>query len=168
MSAPRRSGRTSLPARSGDEEELFRHHHERLVRLVEARLAVSRELAEDACSLAWLQLLRLRPPRANLLGWLYTVAKHETFALLRRQRAEAPVGSVGEAVAEVHPLDALEAKKALGLLAQLKRQQRLALWLRAEGYSYKQIEAATGKSSLRSDSAARPGSRRSGAIATRR
>jgi DNA-directed RNA polymerase specialized sigma24 family protein len=76
----------------------------------------------------------------------FTVAKHEAFALLRRQRREAALGSVAEPVAEADPLDALEAKQALRLLAQLEPQQRLALWLRAEGYSYEQIQAATGKS----------------------
>jgi hypothetical protein len=41
----------------GDEAELFRRHHHTLVGQVERRLGVPRELAEDACLLAWLQEL---------------------------------------------------------------------------------------------------------------
>jgi len=44
-----------------DAEALFRNHHERILRLLQARLDAWRELAEDACGLAWLQLLRLGP-----------------------------------------------------------------------------------------------------------
>ncbi len=50
------------------------------MRLLQARLNASRELAEDACGLAWLQLLRLQPGGDRIDGWLYTVAKHEAFA----------------------------------------------------------------------------------------
>ena len=88
---------------SGDrcyEAELFRRHHERLVRALVGRLRIPREVAEDACSFAWLQLLRCRPEPERVAAWLYTVAKHEALALLRRR--EQPAEDVARDVAE-HP-----------------------------------------------------------------
>ena len=128
-----------------DAESLFRNHHERLVRLLQARLGVSRELAEDACGLAWLQLLRLHPDADRIVGWLYTVAKHEAFALLARTRREIP-GEELPLVASVSDFaDFVDARDALRLIAQLKPQQRQVLLLRAEGHSYKSICELTGR-----------------------
>jgi RNA polymerase sigma factor (sigma-70 family) len=145
MSAPPRPSEPSATP-AWDAAELFRAEHERLVGLVEGRLGVSHEVAEDACSLAWLQLLRRPPRRENVVGWLYQVAKYETFAILRRYRSEAELGAAPEPTFYGEHLDAVVAKQELSLLARLKPQQRLVLWLRGEGYSYEQIQHATGKS----------------------
>ncbi|MBX5443239.1 MAG: sigma-70 family RNA polymerase sigma factor [Solirubrobacteraceae bacterium] len=126
-------------------EELFRMQHERIVRLLQARLGVSREVAEDACGLAWLQLLRVQPRRDRIIGWLYTVAKHEAFALLARARREVAAEDV-LVVATVSDLDEfVDAREALELIGQLKPQQRLVLLLRAEGHSYRSICELTGR-----------------------
>jgi hypothetical protein len=61
----------------------------------------------------------------------FTVAKHEVFALRRRDKREVAAEAVSETAGEVEPVDALEAKRALRLLGELKPQQRLVLWLRA-------------------------------------
>ncbi|HEX8745191.1 MAG TPA: sigma factor-like helix-turn-helix DNA-binding protein [Thermoleophilaceae bacterium] len=146
MSAPARAGGDPGARPARDAAELFRAEHLRLVGLVQGRLGVSREVAEDACSLAWLQLVR-RPPRGeNVVGWLYAVAKYETFAILRRYRREGEAGTPPEQLLEANHLEAFVAKQELALLARLKPQQRLVLWLRGQGYSYDQIQHATGKS----------------------
>jgi DNA-directed RNA polymerase specialized sigma24 family protein len=77
---------TPDPARSA--EELFRAHNEQLVSMLQRRLGISREVAEDAVGLAWLQFLRAQPAGDRLVGWLYTVAKHEAFAQLGRSRGD--------------------------------------------------------------------------------
>jgi RNA polymerase sigma factor (sigma-70 family) len=146
MSAQPGCDRVPSAASPGDAAELFRRHHRDLVAMVQGRLGVPRELAEDACSLAWLQFVR-RPPRDdNVIGWLYTVAKHEVFALIHRYSREDEPGAGVEPLIEPDHLDAVVAQQQLRLLARLKPQQRLVLWLRAQGYTYTQIQTATGQS----------------------
>ncbi len=128
-----------------DADELFRDHHDRLVGLLQGRLGVSRELAEDACSLAWLQLVRLQPTGDGVVGWVYTVAKHEAFVLLARTRREMAVEELPP-IADATDLAAvIDARDALRLIAQLKPQQRQVLQLRAEGHSYDAICELTGR-----------------------
>lgn len=134
---------TPDPARSAD--ELFRAHNEQIVRTLQRRLGVSRELAEDAAGLAWLQLLRAQPAGDKLVGWLYTVAKHEAFALLARTRREVPVESAALIATVLEFDDSVDARHALRVMADLKPQQRLVLWLRAEGHSYNSICSLTGR-----------------------
>jgi len=126
-------------------EELFRAHNEQIVRTLQRKLGISRELAEDAAGLAWLQLLRTRPTGDRLVGWLYTVAKHEAFNLVARTRREVPVDHTA-LIATVRELDeSIDARDALRVIADLKPQQRLVLWLRAEGHSYNSICSLTGR-----------------------
>ncbi len=128
----------------GDEADLFRRYNAELVGSLMHRLNVSREVAEDAAQIAWTQLYRLQPDRETVMGWLYTVAKHEVFAILRRAKREP----MPEVLPEPGDLCAIEdpiaAKDALQLLARLKPQQREVLGLLAEGYSYKETCAITG------------------------
>jgi DNA-directed RNA polymerase specialized sigma24 family protein len=77
--------RTNLPTQRGDEPELFRRHHGRLLRLVARDTGAPPALAEDACSFAWLQLLRDQPERERIVGWLRVVARHEALRLQRQQ-----------------------------------------------------------------------------------
>jgi RNA polymerase sigma factor (sigma-70 family) len=134
---------TPDPARSA--EELFRAHNDQLVQMLQRRLGVSQEVAEDAVGLAWLQFLRTQPDGERLVGWLYTVAKHEAFALLGRARREVPVESTA-LIATVRELDdSIDARDAVRVIADLKPQQRLVLWLRAEGHSYNSICSLTGR-----------------------
>ncbi len=73
----------------GDEAELYRLHHGRLLRVVRRCVGGSHALIEDACSFAWLQLLAKQPERGpDLLGWLCTVAIHEGYRLSRLERRQ--------------------------------------------------------------------------------
>lgn len=139
-----RAERERQPLR-GDEEELYRRHHGGLVRAIQVRLRVSSELAEDACSFAWLQLIRHQPGRENVVGWLYTVAKHEAFALLRGQRRATPVEELPRTASSEGPEAQVEARETLRVVRDLRPQQRVVLLLQAQGYSYKEIVARTGK-----------------------
>ena len=76
------------PVPLGDERELFLRHHQRLLRVIAARVSAPLATVEDACAFAWLQLVRHQPERGErLFGWLATVAYHEALRLIRVERA---------------------------------------------------------------------------------
>lgn len=129
----------------GSEDALFRLHHQRLIAMVQRRLGVSREVAEDAVAFAWVQLIRTQPEHDNVVGWLYTVAKHEAFALIRRLNREEPADDPQPDRSAPSPAHILETRKALGLIDRLKPQQRTVLRLRMAGLSYKEICQHTGQ-----------------------
>jgi RNA polymerase sigma factor (sigma-70 family) len=129
----------------GDEEELYRRHAAQLVRVVQGRLGVAPEVAEDACSIAWMQLVRTQPPRDNVMGWLYTVAKYEVYSAYRKQQREQPAEDLPPVVGARPPEEEVEAKDKLRLVRKLKPQQRLALLMKAEGFKYDEICRLTGK-----------------------
>lgn len=132
-------------AQRGDEEVLYRQHHEALVRMVRGRLRVSQEVAEDAVSFAWMQLVRTQPGRENVVGWLYTVAKYEVFATMRRAQREATVEELPPMAAPGSVEGIVEARETMVSLRGLKAHQRLVLIMKAEGFSYNEIAALTGK-----------------------
>jgi DNA-directed RNA polymerase specialized sigma24 family protein len=136
-------------ATHGDEADLFAAHHARLHRQLVSRLGGEHDIAEEACTLAWVQLLRLQPQRSDTLGgWLYVTAKHEAYRILQ-QRAREDGGGVavgGESAPRApDPFEALTHRDRLALMGHLSAPQRLTVSLRAAGYSYKEISAATGR-----------------------
>jgi RNA polymerase sigma factor (sigma-70 family) len=136
----------------GDEEALFRAHHDRLLRLVRRDTGATEALVEDACCFAWLQLLRYQPERERVAGWLRVVARHEAYRLMRKDPHLEPLDElVGQeegggslCLADMVPGDfdlerAVEARQALRALAGLRWRRRRVLALHAAGYSYKEI-----------------------------
>ena len=118
------------------------------------RFAATPEDAEDAYQRGVEILLTKAPTTAEeeLVPWLRTVVKHEAWALGRQRRRAAPVADDGE-VPEPPSESALTHDQAERIdrlrigaqaLKQLKPQEVRALVLRAEGYSYKQIQEVTG------------------------
>ncbi len=95
--------------------------------------------------MAWLQLLRVQPGGDQIVGWLYTVAKHEAFTLLSRSGREVTVEHISLVAGVIDFDDLTDARAALASISQLKPQQRLVLLLRAEGHSYKSICELTGR-----------------------
>ena len=134
----------------GDEAELFAVHHGHLVNRVTRHLRGHRDVAEEACAVAWLQLLRYQPERGpRLFGWLLTVARHEAYRLLRLEQREPSLEQLDRRPDHVggrDPFEQLALAEQLALIAQLPARQRLALGLFARGYSYREICAATGQS----------------------
>jgi RNA polymerase sigma factor (sigma-70 family) len=128
----------------GSEDALFRLHHQRLVARLQRRLGISREMAEDAVAFAWMKLVRNQPEHENVVGWLYTVAKHEAFALIRGATRERPTEELEPDRTAPPAADILEVRKVLALLDRLKPQQRTVLRLRMAGLSYKEICDLTG------------------------
>jgi DNA-directed RNA polymerase specialized sigma24 family protein len=131
----------------GDEADLYARYHDRLVRTVARAVNAPAALVEDACQAAWLILLRRQPDRGpTLFGWLRTVAVHEAYRLWREDRRDARLEDLGDAdgweafVGEGPSLeDAVEARRALAVLASLPRLQREDLALFVAGFGYAEI-----------------------------
>jgi RNA polymerase sigma factor (sigma-70 family) len=158
---PRHGLSRPVPPERGDEAALFLEHQRFLLRVTARRFGGSQELAEDACALAWLQLLRRQPDREAVVGWLRVVARNEGLRLLRIRRREPflddrPAWRSDAASGE--PLDwqellpapedtevAVEARELLRCLAGLRWHQRTVLTLQLGGYSYKEIAQRLGR-----------------------
>ncbi len=139
-----RAQRAPVPLR-GDEAELYERLHAALERVVHTRVRGPAACVEDACAFAWEQLLRTQPERSErLFGWLVTVAVHEGWRLVRLERRTAPLGadeSHGLSDTELGLAERLRALEALEALAGLRPTERRLLYLRAAGYSYREIAA---------------------------
>jgi DNA-directed RNA polymerase specialized sigma24 family protein len=129
-----------LGAPRGDEEELYRDHHRRLVSSVSWAVEADPAVIEDACARAWEQLIRHQPQRTErIFAWLRTVAIREAWALARREQREAGPGADDPrevAAGQPAPLDvdgALETRAALEALAALRERERRYLALKAAG-----------------------------------
>ena len=144
----------------GDEAELFVEHNDHLLRIVRGLVVAPEALIEDACAMAWEQLLRHQPQRGpTLIGWLRVVAVREAWRLSRIQRRQpafddvvdpdsptAPLGDTWEAVIP-GPADTereLEAQHALRVLAELPEKQRRYFALHVGGLRYEEIMEVTG------------------------
>ncbi len=145
MSAPTTTPRAGL---RGDEGELYRRHHQALLRAVARQVNAPAVLIEDACQRAWIILLRRQPDREPaLFAWLRTVAIREAWALSRTQRRTVALDELTDLDEEPPALagpadqleDALEARRALRALAALPDRQRRYLTLLASGHSYQEI-----------------------------
>ncbi len=90
MSAP---GRQHRAAAVGDEAGLYRDLQPRLLGLLRSTLTARVQTLEDACSFAWVQLIRTQPDRApSVFGWLYVTARHEALRLVAVERRTPALG----------------------------------------------------------------------------
>jgi RNA polymerase sigma factor (sigma-70 family) len=140
------------PPQRGDEAELFERYAKLLVNTVRRALGAPRQVVEDACSFAWLQLLRTQPGRDSIFAWLRVVATREALRLLK---AQARVSAFDEDRAEPTPAHVdrsadlqltIEALEALDFIAALTPQQVRIFSLHVAGLSYGEICDATGYS----------------------
>jgi RNA polymerase sigma factor (sigma-70 family) len=142
-----------------------RHRHTRAVELLDAhgrslqriarRYSLCPDDADDALQRAAEILLTKAPPLEpeRLIAWMVVVTKHEALAVRRsRDRALGIAPRADAAIAD--PLDALPSelpgpreraeraehlREARRALASLKANERLAIVLQAEGFSYAEI-----------------------------
>jgi DNA-directed RNA polymerase specialized sigma24 family protein len=138
------------PVQQGDEVDLYREHSAGLVRLLRGRLRLDDDQAAEVAAIAWLRFLEKQPARDNVFGWLYTTAKHEAFARWRQLRREPLLDEVVEPAEDLDlaaQLDRAELTKRLAdvFAGWLTHNQRAALWLWAQDYSYREIAAELGK-----------------------
>jgi RNA polymerase sigma factor (sigma-70 family) len=140
------------PGQHGDESALFERYAKRLVRAVRHELRVPEDIAEEACAIAWVQLLRTQPERHAIFAWLRVVATREVIRLMRAQRRDA---SLDENQADTGPacqdrrVDlelTVEAREALERIGALTARQIRIFSLHVAGLTYEEISAATGHS----------------------
>jgi RNA polymerase sigma factor (sigma-70 family) len=149
---------TTAPARVGDETTLFAELHPKLARQVRPLVRTSEENVQDACSFAFLQLLRYQPSREGVFPWLLTVAVREAVKLDRRGRRDRRLPARDDGV-ELEPVDqradpndlwletlaALEALEAIAAAGLTARQARIVA-LHAAGHTYESISEMLGLS----------------------
>ena len=151
MSPPR-----AQPPLRGDEAHLYDRYHHQLYRLVLASSGQDPAIAEDACSFAWMQLLRHQPDRPTVLGWLRQVAVREAWLLAKQARRKTPLADSELACeqladapnpghAAVDPAEIVagrhQARQAAQVLDDLHPRGARYLALHAAGYSYREIAA---------------------------
>jgi RNA polymerase sigma factor (sigma-70 family) len=141
------------PATARAATDLLGRHGPMLLRIAR-RHSLGQEDAEDALQRASEILLRkapsLDPPR--LIAWMAVVTKHEAMAV--RKSRERIVRCLANETTPFDPLDAIAADvpqpaehaerrdaitEAARSLAALKANERVAILLQAEGYSYAEI-----------------------------
>jgi RNA polymerase sigma-70 factor (ECF subfamily) len=136
-------------------EAAFEAYHTPLYRYV-AKLTGDPDLAADAAQEAFVRLSQ-RPPRhfGNLRAWLYTVATNYALDTLKVSRRRMTL--LGDAAqrslladCETAPdldLERRERREVVrAALNQLRERERVALLMRAEGFSYKEVGNALGVS----------------------
>jgi RNA polymerase sigma factor (sigma-70 family) len=131
-----------------DLDEVFRRHYQRIV-VVAARVLGSRDQAEDVAQEVFLAFSRSSVPAGEAGGWLSVAAAHTALNLLRSGRrrtsreetaAAAEPGVVSDVADTVVTLE--ERSRVRAALAELPRQQAMALVLRHSGLSYADVAAA--------------------------
>ena len=135
----------------GDEAQLFRDHEVALKAAVRHFVHnVTDAVVDDACSYAWLQLMRCQPERGDtLFAWLRTVAIREGWRLAQREQRDAHLELIPDwtdRIAGDTLDDATDARDALRRLAALPHPQRACLQLIVSGHSYDDVCRRTGRS----------------------
>jgi RNA polymerase sigma factor (sigma-70 family) len=129
----------------GDETALYEAWAPRLLRSVASCVNTSDANVQDACSIAWMQLLRCQPRRETALAWLVTVAKREAIRLDRADRRDADALEVDWMP---DPRSVAVGREALadtlGLVERLHPRRRAILMEHASGYTFDEIAARYG------------------------
>ena len=115
------------------------------------RVSICHDDADEALQRATLILLTKAPPHPprRLAGWMHVVTRREALAV-RRERERLLAAEVGEALPCGAPSPAERAERRersrdrVRLLGRLKPDERRALILKGQGYSYREICELTG------------------------
>jgi RNA polymerase sigma factor (sigma-70 family) len=137
-----------------------RSHHDAAISLLDLhrasfrrtarRVSLCQDDADDALQRATVILLTKAPPSpgSRLAGWMHVVTRREALAV-RRERERLLGAEIGE-MPGAGPCPAERAERREGcrerarLLARLKPDERRALVLKGQGYSYREICELTG------------------------
>jgi RNA polymerase sigma factor (sigma-70 family) len=130
----------------GDEASLFSQHHVTLRRRLGRLVNTSDANVDEACSFAWMQLVRCQPRRETTLAWLTTVSVREAVRLDRRDRRDRQLLSGEELPDRCESVTHAEAFAALEIVASLPPRQRELIGLQVAGYSRQEIALLTGTS----------------------
>jgi len=125
--------------------------HAGALRRAARRVSLCADDADEALQRATLILLTKAPahPPGRLAGWMHVVTRREALAL-RRERERLLGAEVGDALPGAAPCPAERAQRRersderIRMLRQLKADERRALVLQGQGYSYREICELTG------------------------
>lgn len=125
--------------------------HEVSLRRAARRVSICHDDADEALQRATLILLTKAPPHPprRLAGWMHVVTRREALAV-RRERERLLAAEVGEALPCGAPSPAERAERRersrdrVRLLGRLKPDERRALVLKGQGFSYREICELTG------------------------
>ena len=125
--------------------------HGTTLRRTARRVSLCHDDAEEALQRATVILLTKAPPHPppRLTAWMHVVTRREALAV-RRERERSLGGGVRDTLAGEGPCPAERAERRerardrLRLLSRLKADERRAIVLQAQGYSYREICALTG------------------------
>jgi RNA polymerase sigma-70 factor (ECF subfamily) len=125
----------------GDESALFRAHHAPLVRSVSLALRIPEAVAEDAASVAWIQLVRCQPRRDRIAAWLRVVAVREAIRLWDAEIRDVPYEPEAAARRDAASRcgERQVARELLDAVAGLAPGDREVLIRTAAGYSYSEV-----------------------------
>src|SRR4051794_16983187 len=133
----------ALPLRMlrGDEADLYRSYEVALRAAVRHHVNTSDAVVEDACSFAWLQLMRHQPNRDTVFAWLRTVAIREAWRLHAQAVRELPSDLIyADHYARPDQLPStIDARQLVDAISRLGPKQRLVLMLFLSGHSYAEI-----------------------------
>lgn len=134
---------------------LYAADNDYLANIVARRANVDAQTIEDACSFAWMQMLRYpsvnldTEPRYRIIGWLSTTAVREAWRLNEHQRktdgvTEHQLGAAAVDAGTIAPsLETIALlRDRLDLVRQLPERPRRFLLRLMLGYSYEEIAAA--------------------------
>ena len=131
--------------------ELFENHHESLYRYL-VRLSGEPDIAADAAQEAFVRLLE-RPPKGLVeRAWLFKVGTNCVLEGLRTaaRRKRLLDGRAEQTMADPprDPVEFVEAEErrqaVMAALAQLNDKERVAVLMREEGFSHREIADAVG------------------------
>ena len=145
--------REHRPTEVADVAELYGELSKPLQRIVRRGVRAPAPLIEDACQLAWAELVnqpeRVRP--TTTLPWLVKTARHEAFRLIRRDTRDCSLETTLETEGESciglsspGPDELALAHERLGQLERLSARQQRMMWLHGFGFSYAEMARRTG------------------------
>jgi RNA polymerase sigma factor (sigma-70 family) len=141
---------TDEPARERAAVALLARQRTALWRIAR-RVSICADDADDAVQRAALILLTKAPPLEpnRLMAWASVVTKHEALGVRRNRERHLGGGGLELLPTELPgPLERAERRECVAdqkrRLAELKANERLAILLQAEGYSYAEICALCG------------------------
>jgi RNA polymerase sigma factor (sigma-70 family) len=125
--------------------------HAATLRRVARRVSLCADDADEALQRAFLILLTKAPPHppARLASWMCVVTRREALAV-RRERERLLGAEVRDTLASTAPSPAERAeirersRERARLLGRLKADERRAIVLKGQGYSYREICEMTG------------------------
>lgn len=127
---------------------LYREFSGQLEMLVRGDVRACDALIEDACHLAWTQLLRYhhRVAPEGVTVWLIRTAVREAVRLLRRYTRECSLEVLldddedgADFSATIQREDVLAQRERLLDVQHLPRRQQRIVWLKALGFSYEEV-----------------------------